>query len=486
MGYNVAGNDNARLFILRNGVNSAGGKPEYLEHASLDSLSQDRGDLTSVESPSPFKYGEFIEVASFSGALSRIGSTLTTYMSQTSLSLFRKLFLDDCPIDIHLHFGLCDDPTEFTSYNKALILTDVRITTYGTDPLVAMVSDDRGVIQENIDITAAQLLEIVPLTYKAVSSAVTTDGPFVKILVRDSKNCGTDCDTPSDGCQRWFAVTNDAVLYSTEDGGVTWASDEITLDGGVTPITDTPTNMVATGEYLLVLTAEGNLYTVSWKDWLEDSTTSWTSVALDANSIDSFYGLVYAVGDSGTAYSISNLADVVPVLNGVLTTENLLAVDVTRYGVLAGGVNGALLYANDSGTNWNVVSSPTTASIVAVLAKSDKNWIIGTATGEVWATENKGATWVRIQYPGWAAASSAVTSLEMATPHIIYLGQNNKVFKSIDGGNTWKTAPEHGSIPFPTMAALNSIATCEDDPNIVMIAGGIGATGGIVKGTISS
>lgn len=482
MAYNIAGNDQARLFLLQNGIFTCNVNPQYLECASIDSLAQDRGDITKIECPSPYRYGEFVEVYSFSGELSRLTTTLTTYMSQSGLSTFRKLFLDDCSSDLHLHFGLCEDPTDFTKYSKALVFEDVRVTSYGTDPLVALQSADRGIIQETVDISAAGMIEIVPLTYSEIGSAVTDDGPFVKLIVHDRRNCGTDCDEASDGCQRWFGVTDDGVLYGTEDGGTTWVQDEITTDGGVTPIADTPNDLVASGDYLVVSTVEGNVYNISWKEWFDDTTTSWDVVALDFNAMDTFFGRIYAVGDTGTVYSVTRLADATTLLNGSLTSENFNDVDVLSNSILVGGANGALVYSDNSGNTWTSVSAPTADAISSVLMKSERNWLIGTATGQVWCTDNSGSSWTRVQFPGWATASDPVDDIQMATPHIIYLGQNSKLYKSIDGGTNWVAAPEGSNDPFPTMAALNSIATCAENANVVMIGGDIGGTNAVIRG----
>jgi len=216
---NVAGNFQGRVFVFRDGVEQCNVEPMFLECAGVDSISQDIGDVTSVECPSPYRYGDFEEVYSFTGERSRVTTTLTTYMSRVSRSDFFKLLDDNCQFDLHIHFGECQNPSDFTKFDKALILESVRATSWSTDALVSLTSSDKGIIQETVDISASKFIELINLTYAEVASATTVDGGFVKAIVADTKSCGGTCDKASDGCQVQFAITNDGYLYYTKNGG---------------------------------------------------------------------------------------------------------------------------------------------------------------------------------------------------------------------------------------------------------------------------
>ena len=483
--FNVAGNFQARVFIFREGVFRCNVSPEFFECMAIDSLAQDRGDITKIECPSPTKYGEFQEVYSFSGELSRVTTTVTTYMSRVSLSDFFKLFLDDCPFDMHVHFGECQNPTDFTQFDSALIFEDVRATSWGTDPLIALQSADKGIIQETMDISARRVLQLVNLYYTEVSTNVTVDGGFVKSVVADSRSCGGNCDNPSNGCQTQFAVTDDGYLYYTVDGGYVWAAEQV-IDTAV-ETTAIPIDMAVVGDSILILTADDQVYVGSRREFLlSPSTATWdatdVSSALTVNAMDGTLNNGLIVGQSGTVASVNIYGDVEIVEDGALTSEHLLSVHLNQDGTaLTGGANGALLFSVDNGDTWDAPTSPTTDDIVSVWAKSNRNWLIGTDAGAVWCTDDAGATWARVSFPGWGTATAPVLDIKGNSSHVLYMLQNNRVLKSIDGGSSWTVEPSNSKKTFPT-GTWASIAACSDDINTVTVVGVNAATGIIVRG----
>lgn len=483
--FNVAGNFQARVFIFRDGVLQCNVTPEFFESISVDGLSQDRGDITKIEQPSAKKYGEFDEVYSFSGELSRVTTTITTYMSRVSASQFFKLFEDDCAFDMHVHFGECQNPSDFTSFDKAFIFEDVRATSWSTDPLIALTSGDKGIISETLDISARRILDLINLQYDESSSAVTVDGGFVKGIVADSKNCGGDCDEPSDGCRTQFAVTDDGYLYYSVDGGNSWAK-RMVIDI-VATATRIPTDLIAVGNSIIILTEDDYVYVASRSEFLADPAGA-TFDALDVSSVitlaaaDSTFNKGFIVGTAGTVATIDIYGEVELIEDGSQTSENLLSVAADESGtVLAGGANGALIASNDEGLSWTAPNSPTTEDVSAVLIKSSRNWIIGTATGELWCTDNAGATWTRTAYPGWASATTPVVDLRRNSTHVVYMLQNNRLLRSIDGGSSWTVEPSGTKKPFPTMTK-NSIIACHDNINTLTVVGEDTGTGIIAVG----
>ena len=486
--FNVAANFNSRLFLINGGIFRCGVKPQFAECAAVDSLSQDRGDITKVECPSKHRYGEFDEVYSFSGELSRVTTTLTTYMSHKSASQFANLFRDDCSFDLHVHFGECQNPSDFNQYDKALILSDVRTTSWGTDPLGVLSAADKGVVQETLEVSAAYILEVINLKYGRTGTASVTDGEIVAAVVADTKTCGGTCGDSSDGCQVVFMVTDDGFLYYSTDGGYNWEKEEAV--DVATNVTSIPVDLVVVGDTIIVVTADDMLYSTSREAFLKDSSTAtWDVTDISASATlagslvaaDSAYDLGVLVGAGGVILSVDMYGEVRVEENGGLTASDLNAVDVGSEGVLIGGSAGTVLFSPD-GTNFEVaVSAPSAAAISSVLMKSEKNWIVGTETGELWCTDNQGVTWERVTFPGWAGATTPVVSLQSSGPHVVYMIQNNKFLRSIDGGSSWIVQPSNTKTPFPT-ATLTTIAACYDDVNKVVVAGVNGGVGTVIVG----
>ena len=113
----VARNDLSRAFIFQDGMEVCCPTPHYFPCLGVDSLSQDFGDITRVECPDPFNYGQFIEVAQLPGETGRMTTTLSTRLSRTELSMFRNMAIRGCGFDLHLHFGLCQKPTDFNAFD---------------------------------------------------------------------------------------------------------------------------------------------------------------------------------------------------------------------------------------------------------------------------------------------------------------------------------------------------------------------------------
>lgn len=484
--FNIAGNFNARMFVFEDGVLQCGAEPLYLESAAIDSLNQDRGDITKVERPSQHRYGEFEEVYSFSGELSRVSTTLNTYMSRVSRSTFFSLFSRDCSFDIHIHFGECQIPSDFRQFDKALILEDVRSTSWSTDPVQALTSGDKGVIKESIDISASRIIELVNLQYSEVANAVTVDGAFVKGVVADTRSCGGYCNEPSDGCQRQFAVTDDGYLYYSSDGGTVWAAQQVV--DVVTNTTSIPVDIMVVADSIIIVTADSMLYVGDRTNFLLDPVnTNWdvidVSTYMTVTAADSAYNIGAVVAEAGVIGLVDIYGELTIVEQGNLTTENLSTVDVHDSGtILVGGANGVILYSPDDGVTWLSSNSPTTDSVTSVLVKSDKSWLVGTSAGELWCTGDYGVNWAQVTYPGWNNATTPVLDIQANSTHTVYMLQNNRLLKSIDGGTSWVVEPSNSKKAFPTMVAA-SIVPCWDNINTLTVVGSNGGSGAIVLGT---
>jgi photosystem II stability/assembly factor-like uncharacterized protein len=484
--FNIAGNFNARVFVFRDGIFQCDATPEYFECIAMDGLSQDRGDITKIECPSPYAYGEFQEVYSFSGELSRVTTTITTYMSSVSASDFLDLFKRGCAFDMHIHFGVCQNPSDFTAFDKAVILEDVQPTAWGSDPWIALTAGDKAIIQETLDISAARILELTNLTYTEASTAVTVDGGFVSTVVADTRSCGGVCDVRSDGCQVQFAITDDGFLYHTEDGGYNWSAQEV-IDVTASP-TSIPVDMMVVGDSIVILADDDQLFISDRSEYLlAPASATWDAVdisgSMSGNAVDSAYNVGVVVGDTGTIALVDVYGDIVLVEDGSLTVENLISVDVHQEGVvLVGGENGAIVYSLDDGETWNSpASSPTSSDVTSVLVKNNSAWLIGDADGSLWCTDDSGVNWTRVTYPSWASATTPVVDLQANSSHVVYMIQANRLLKSIDGGNSWVTEPSNSKKPFPTIT-LASIGTCWDNVNTVTLVGEASATGSIVIG----
>lgn len=485
---NVARNDLARAFIFERGVFRCNALGEFVSCLAVDALAQDRGDVTSVECPSPTRYGEFIEIASLPGELSRLTTTLTGRMSRTEVSTFYQLFIGGCNFDLHLHFGLCQQPDAFNQFDKALIFENVSVTAFSTEPLIALQSADRAVINESIDISVGNFYEVVNLNYGLRGQNVTVDTAVISVNICDSKSCGGDCEDSSSGCEKIFAATTDYNVYVSADGGATWAT--VVVDA-TPPVGGVVVDAACFRNQYVLIDDQDNFYFAEKSDLLESPGTATFGTSLiglgtdAAAAIDAIaeYGIV--VGEAGNVAMFTSPESGATIVDaGFATVQNLNAVHVTDEVSIAGGAAGVVLYSTD-GELWfaaSVVNAGANA-ITAVLAKSRQNWIVGTANGKLWCTDNGGRTWALVSYPGSGTNTAEINDLAKATGHVLYMVTDDKLFRTIDGGASWITEP-NSTQNFPTNVEQNSVSVCSADPNYVITGGeAAGLVGVLILGT---
>jgi photosystem II stability/assembly factor-like uncharacterized protein len=121
---------------------------------------------------------------------------------------------------------------------------------------------------------------------------------------------------------------------------------------------------------------------------------------------------------------------------------------------------------------------------IAVDPTDKKRWFLAVASGGVWRTDNGGTTWTPV-FDGEGSYSIGSVTIDPRNPHVVWVGtgENNSqrsvgygdgVYKSEDGGATWKNmglgASEH----------IGKILVHPEDSNVVYVAaqGPLWAPGG--------
>lgn len=467
----VALNHLARAFLFQEGVDICNVKPFYFPCLSIDSLSQDFGDVTRIECPDPFNAGKFIEVAVVPGEISRMTTTLTTHMSHTQLSQFYRLAGAGCGFDLHLHFGVCVNPTVFNQYDKALVFEDVYVTSYGTDPLVALQSADRAVINETVDISIGRFYEVVPLSYTEQGTTVTANtDPLIDSVYVDTKSCLVGCGS-FDGCQFLVAVSASGELIYTDDAGVEWTAP-------VTAMGATPAGIgYLSGSIWSYDSTLPAIYITNKENIIDGIASVPVSTGVIAGGVDQANGVSYGlvVGAAGLIALVES-PDVgfARVYNGTLTLEDLTVVNFNSYtdDALIGGENNVLFYTND-GVNFEQITTPTaqaTQTITAVYPVNDHHFLIGYGGDhELWCTSDGGTTWTQISFSG-AVLNDDVMDITQTSRHVFWMAAGNQLWRSIDGGSTFIQQPASKKT-FPTNTVINDILICQDNPNKVHVFG---------------
>jgi len=489
----------SRVFLIENRARPDR-SPSYESDLRMDGIDQSFGDRTDIENPDPLQYNKFVKVGKVKGQVSPVSTSLIGKYALDLRSKLLRLAKQGCDMDIQLHWGACEDPSDFNTFRKALILEDVDLTNYSTDPLGALSSDERAEINETGDISAREAYEVVRLSF-AIRAAAAVTNEIVDGLICDILGCG-DCEESSDGCQKAYFVSKAAggspgtpadVVYSV-DGGANWfAHDVDTLDAA-----DDPTGISCLGSFIVVVSNDSNsLHYATKSEFTAGSgDPEFTEVATgfvaggEPNKIFVIGTKAFVVGDGGYIYSTEDPTTGVTVLDaGVATTSVLKDVyAISGDYAVAVGENGAVIFTTN-GTVWGVASSfPVGAGVTlnTVFMKSSTEWHVGSDAGQMFVTYDAGVTWEEKTFNG--SGSGSILDIEYATDSVGYMSHQTaatkaRILRTYNGGNSWVVLPE-SSDTLPAMDAINSVAVCVNDPNFI-IGGGLaddGADGVIIVG----
>lgn len=491
MANKVLQSSRSRVFII-SGRADPNNAPSYESCLRMTGVSQGFGDITKEECPDPYNYGQFIEVAQIRGASERVTTTLEGRYYMDILSTLLDLARQNCAVDVQLHMGICTDPSEFDTFEKAVILEEAFLTNFSTDDLGALASGDNAVVNETADISATRVYEVRRLSFSAKAASTVTN-EVIDITFCDTLSCGSDCEDQSDGCQVVYALTvaaggspsTPADIVFSLDGGSTWYAHDIdTLSAA-----EEPDELACVGSYLVVVSNETGSYHYALKSEFNSYTDpTFTEVAISGgapNAIDSIGNRAFIVGDIGYIYSLSSVATGVTELDaGSATTSDLQAVHMLSadYAVAVGD-NGAVVYTTN-GTDWNAATFPVGAGITlnTVWMKSETRWFVGTNDGRLFYTDNSGTTWTLQTFTG--SGTGSVEYITFATDSIGYLSHTTvapvgRLLRTYNGGNSWVVMPED-TTTLPTNQGFHAIAACSYNANKIFAAGLGAATDGII------
>lgn len=496
MSYIPAKNAYSRVFLIER---RARGDRAPAYHSSLiaGAVEQSFGDIEKIEVPNPDKYGEFDEIGEIRGGEERATTSLSGRYAADLASELLRLAKIKCASDLQIHFGACQNPSDFNNFSKAIILENVQLTSVSTDELGTLESGDQAAVNESAEISASKWYEILPLKFTERAASIVSNIIF-DVALSDTIGCG-ECDEESDGCQKVYAVTETApgsagtpsdLLYSP-DGGVTWyATDVDNL------ASNEASAIAVVGDYVVVTTNGGGGHLYLAKSELAGLVNGTSDPAFSTiitagyngsgppNDIWSIGQSAFIVGDGGYIYKMTDPTGTVVVLDaGAATAEDLGAVHaMSSQVIVAGGASGAVVFALDGEAFTAVAVAPTAQVINAVWVRSKREFWVGTADGKVYFTVDQGASWTEKTFSG--SGAGVVHDLGFSTDSILYVAHATaaplgRILRSYDGGYSLNVMPE-GVGSLPVSDAFNAIALCGNDANFIIAVGDADGSDGII------
>jgi len=510
---------------------------DYSYHSCmrLDGIEQNKGEITSGYCPNPTINGAFIEVVTIRGAEERATTSLIGRIPAKYESVLYRLNKRDCRFDLQLHHGFCTNPTEFANYSFALIMEDIYITTYSTDPLGALTPDENALVNETVALSVGNYYYIRRMSIKNMftsNPAVFTGFQGVDVVFCNASGCKNCC---VDDCTMFILAreiaSNTLWVFGSKDGGVTWTGSATGVVVGINNVGEgynifcglNGELFFTTNEFVLVNQDFGVLYQ-STIDGVFDGTAVWTVAWQVLNGTNTrfagrpvffngeLYSIISADGSIGSGFQRRvirialdgsnsfvvvynpnryNNSDYPSTDNLLIFNDEVMTVGVT-YETLPG--IGYMGFTYD-GYTWEesdiiVNNVPVTnVQISRIVPISQTSWLaylqMATGSPRLYCTNDGGVTWTFTkQMAHNYVAHVPITNNVM---YAVFTDANarRKLTRSIDGGLTFEILPDNGTVS--TYSATVSIsagflrvkrpATCGDDINRVYIA----STSGILE-----
>ncbi len=470
-------------------------KPLYQGCHQVGDVELPGGDLTRLFCPDPSAAGRYKVVGSYQGEPGVPTFSIDTPIGKTRDYLERW----NCAGNILVNKVSQGRRDLFTNYDRSFAFVRAVRTGRTQSNLASRQPADENESMQSLAFAFEEQIDCFTLT--STRQSIAALGDLTAIWFVNEERCAGE-GGPAMGVGQIGmvvgkapvgSVSASAMVYFTQDGGATWvvsasdpfaAVEDITAAGGFEVSRTARRYVVARG------TADpGNPAEIAYTD---DEGVTWTNV--DLGSTDGLYvvsegGLfvldpynIWVVTSAGHIfYSDDGCASFVEQEDGTLTAHNLNAVGFAseRVGYAVGGDN-TILKTEDGGTSWVALSGPAgkAASAILSLAVVTKNRVfIGYVDGDLYYTEDGGATWAERAYGG--SGVGEVVSLRFVNEMVGFLAHNTaapvgQVYRTRDGGYTWELTA------LPTNEGINGIWPV--DENLAFVAGNVeGATGFVGK-----
>ena len=483
-----------RIWTIEGGANP-GAAAVYQGRGRVTTASWAGGAVKPIRGPSPRRYGDYITVAKIRG-MQDLPTVNIELREERDVRDMLTLFQKRCVVDLQIHAGNCQDPTDFLAYDRITIYEGAVLENFGVGDQGAFDGDQEVAVVDTIPFVADSMYDVKPIRESAIAAAAIVQ-EVVGVSICDGVSCGS-CGAPSDGASVVFAVTKShggspglpGEVIFTDDGGQTTGS---TIVHSL-PANKDASDLICSGLNLVVVSAEDlALHYAPIADILGASET-WTRIATGfvaaktpAKAFSRSRTFNWFAAAGGYVYFSADItAGVVVQTDGSITTQDLADISAcTDVHVLAVGASNAVIYTTD-GQNWSAVTGPNVGvALTACWMLTPNIWIVGDATGALWYTKNSGSQWTQIT-TFTAQGTGAIAAIAFATPSVGYMTQTisgkGYMNRTLDGGSTWARVPDGGNLAtFTVNDKMTRLAVATSAPDNVKAnvvwAGGLAGDG---------
>jgi len=444
----------------------------------VDGLTNPVGDITPIRIPDPSQYGRYINIG-FTRAAPDLGElTLVERARTNTRSTLEKMMKENCPWAFILKLGICGRRDVLADWDSLMLVDYVYITEGDFGTLQQFDAD------EPVDITGTSsyviMDRLLPIQLEEQAASIVL-AEVLDVIYADQLSCGS-CAPYSSGCNMRFALTEtnptsvglSSPLVYTKNG-TTYNTEDINSLAGANG-----TALTALGLYLIVTqqtpTAQHH---IALKSAVVNTPNSynWTAITTGYQSggggrciVTNGVARAFIGGAGGYVYGTDTPTESVTVIHDAsLTTQPMNAIAHSDGNLLAVGNNNAVLLSTNaasdlSSISFSLITGPEVAvNLTACEIFSANYFMVGTATGKLWYTQDGGSTWTQRTLP---VSLTTINDIAFSPDFPLVgamVGQNatrGYVLRSFDGGHSWAQGkPAIGQLT-TSPQQYNAVALC--------------------------
>lgn len=371
--------------------------------------------------------------------------------------------------DMQIHYGICGRPDNFHEFSSAIILNDALLLNYSISDAVTTTPTERAVVQENASIIATSMYRVLNPGWQEVYS----EPPYFIENIQYYKT--SDCEgIYSDST--WLGIEYSAsdfkhlFLYSKDDGK-TWVSNYSNgnphttspLYAGMAIVNDKVFWSVYNFTSLFVYVADVPIIlaqeTIVPEQIYSEIDTSINDMYASNNFVwcagGQFEPLIMSINAGNHEITKYNILE--------YTTQPMRVVHALNDNFVLFGGDDSIIMSYQYGT-WfkHQINVEEESSVITdIVALSETHWI-AINTWNAYITFDGGRNW-RITLSlknDWNVAK-----FDFYDATVGYLTTETKVYRTMDGGNSWGLVSSIGVSSEPSSICISS-----DDVNKIMVA----------------
>lgn len=401
----------------------------------------------------------------------------------------------NCESNVQVLFKDCGDPVNYYGYKYGIGWVRCPPGDLTGEPLAILEGDNVPIVLTN-PFSAIYGPYLIDFTVNFLSRRDIAETGIITDIVMFAEECLENCLFQAGNGQYGYAVgtaqagspIDDANVWFTEDYGDNWALVSENPFGGGEDISAIVKLGTVTNHRVIVARGAGdavNVSEIAYADVTVIGQTPWVNVDVGVDGGEIITGLAWPV--YSRLLAITDLGHIYRSTDGGVTwaieynnvdgwgLNDLSAMKTGR--IWTCGDNDLLLFSEDYGATWSVVTGPNEGllNLTTVLVDTERKITLGDSGGNGYSSVNEGYDFVTTPMQGVTATNIvrirgvnshwkwAIVDIAAVAP----AQGNSRVLRSTDGGATWRLWDLAQNInPNNGLEALFVI-----DPNRAIVAG---------------